>query len=220
MASNPPVAVIGLGTFGAAVAQDLAEHGHYVVGVDLDAGRANALADRVSQAVIADARDEQALRDAGVDQCRVGVVAIGENLEANLLCTMNLRLLEVPQIWVKSRSRTHRRILAKIGAQRIVNPEMEMGREVAQRIHNPFVGDTMSTGHGRMVVSLNAPERLVGRRLAELRLADRHGIECLGMLRGPALVRLSEDPVLEAEDTLLLLGRRQDLQRFGEAHCR
>ena len=220
MASHPSVAVIGLGTFGASVAQDLADFGHHVIGVDLDAARANGLADRLSQTVIADARDEAALRDAGVDQCQVAVVAIGENLEANLLCTMNLRLIEVPQVWVKSRSRTHRRILAKIGAQRIVNPEMEMGRQVAQRIHNPFVADYMSAGHGYTVVSFTVPGRLLGRRLADLQLAERHAIECLGLLRGPRLVRVSESPALEAEDTLLLLGRRQDLQRFGEAHCR
>ena len=220
MASYPSVAVIGLGTFGAAVARDLADYGHHVTGVDLDGGRVNALADQLSQTVIADARDEEALRDAGVDQCAVAVIAMGENLEANLLCAMNVRLLEVPMVWVKSRSRTHRRILAKIGAQRIVNPEMEMGRQVAQRIHNPHVGDYMSAGHGRTVVSLNAPARLLGRRLAEVRLAERHAIECLGVLRGPALVRVSEDPVLAADDTLLLLGRRADLQRFGESQCR
>ena len=220
MASHPSVAVIGLGTFGSSVAEDLANVGHHVVGLDLDEARVNALADALAQAVIADARDEAALRDAGVDQCGIAVVAIGENLEANLLCAMNLRLLEVPNVWVKSRSRTHRRILAKIGVQRIVNPEMEMGRQVAQRIHNPFVGDYMSASHGRTVVSLNAPDKLIGRRLASVRLAERHSIECLGLLRGPALVRMSDDPVLEADDTLLLLGRRQDLQRFGEAHCR
>ena len=220
MASHPSVAVIGLGTFGAAVAQDLAEFGHYVIGLDLDPSRANALADALSQTVIADAREEGALRDAGVDQCRVAVVAMGESLEANLLCTMNLRLLEVPVIWVKSRSRTHRRILTKIGAQRIVNPEMEMGRQVAQRIHNPFVGDYMQAGPGRSVVSFNVGGRLIGRRLGDLRLASRHAVECLGVLRGSRLLRASEDPTLEADDTLLLLGQRQDLQRFGEAHCR
>ena len=220
MASHPAVAVIGLGTFGASVAQDLTRYDHHVIGVDLDASRVNALADDLAQAVIADARDEAALRDAGVDQCRIAVVAMGENLEANLLCTMNLRVLDVPVIWVKSRSRTHRRILAKIGAQRIVNPEMEMGRQVAQRIHNPYVADYMSAGHGKTVVSLGVPARIVGRRLAEVRLTERHAIECLGVLRGPALVRVSDDPTLQAEDTLLLIGRRQDLQRFGEAHCR
>ena len=220
MASHPSVTVIGLGAFGAAVATDLAKYGHHIVGIDVLEARVNAVADEITQGVIADCRDEVALRDAGVDQCAVAVVAIGENLEANLLCAMNLRLLEVPTIWVKSRSRTHRRILTKIGVQHIVNPEMEMGRQIAQRIHNPFVGDYMTAGHGRTVVSFNAPTRLVGRHLSELRLPERNSIECLGVLRGSTLVRVSENPVLEAEDTMLLLGRRQDLQRFGEAHCR
>jgi trk system potassium uptake protein TrkA len=220
MAAYPSVAVIGLGTFGAAVAGDLTDYGHHVIGVDSDETRVNAVAETVTQSVIADARDEAALRDAGVDQCAVAVVAMGENLEASLLCAMNLKVFDVPNVWVKSRSRTHRRILSKIGVQRIVNPEMEMGRQVAQRIHNPFVGDYMSAGRGRTVVSFAAPEPLVGRRLAELRLPDKHSIECLGLLRGPKLLRMSDDPVLEADDTMLLLGRRQDLQRFGESHCR
>lgn len=220
MASHPSVAVIGLGTFGASVAGDLADYGHHVIGIDVDEKRVNTVAEAIPQAVIADARDEAALRDAGVDQCEVAVVAIGENLEANLLCSMNLRLLEVPSIWVKSRSRTHRRILSKIGVKHIVNPEMEMGRQVAQRIHNPFVGDYMSAGRGRTVVSFEAPKGLVGRRVAELRLPDKHEIEFLGLLRGSTLVRPEEDPSLEAEDTLLLVGRRAALQRFGEAHCR
>ena len=220
MASHPSVAVIGLGTFGAAVATDLAAYGHHVIGIDIDERPVNELSDRLAQTLIADARDEVALRDAGVDQCAIVVIAIGENLEANLLCAMNVRLLEVREVWVKSRSRNHRRILTRIGAHHVVNPEQEMGRQVAQRIHNPFVADYMTAGHGQTVVSFNVPKKLVGRPLDALALAERYEIECLGLLRGSQLVRVSTHPVLEAEDTLLLLGRRQELQRFGETQCR
>ena len=219
MASNPSVAVIGLGTFGASTAVGLAAFGHHVIGIDVNERRVSAVADDISQAVVADGSDEDALRDAGVDGCGAAVIAIGENLEANLLCAMNVRTLQVPSIWVKSRSRTHRRILERIGVQSVVNPEMEAGRQAAQRIHNPFVEDYMEVSHDRTVVSLGVPGRLVDRPLASLRLAERHGIECLGVLRGPGLVRVSEDPVLEREDVMLLLGRTRDLQRFGEANC-
>ncbi len=220
MASHPSIAVIGLGNFGEAVAVDLAAYGHHVIGIDTDERRVNDLSGKLAQTLIADARDELALRDAGVDQCETVVIAIGENLEANLLCAMNVRLLDVAQVWVKSRSRNHRRILTKIGAHTVVNPEQEMGRQVAQRIHNPFVADYMSARHGQTVVSFNVPAALVGRPLDAPKIKERFKIECLGVLRGTTLVRISEAPVVEAEDTLLLLGRRQDLHRFGETLCR
>ena len=213
------IAVIGLGTFGGTVARDLAAFGHHVIGIDLDEARVNAFADELSQAVIADARDERALRDAGVDQCDVVVIAMGEDLEANIVGAMNARVLSVKRIWGKSRSRTHRRILSKIGVDHVVNPEQDMGHRVAQTIHNPYVTDYMVAQGGITVVSLNASERLIGRSLSGIGFAERHAIECLGLLRAGRLHRLSDDPTIRADDALLLAGRRQDLQRFGEAQC-
>ena len=214
-----PVAVIGLGTFGGTVAGDLTSYGHHVLGIDIDEGRVNLFADGLSQCVIADARDENALRDAGVDQCDAVVIAMGENLEANIVGAMNARVLGVRHVWVKSRSRTHRRILTRIGVDHVVNPEQDMGRRVAQMIHNPYVRDYMVAAGNQTTVSLDAPERLVGRRLAQIDLGAGGGIACLGVLRRGKLHRPESDPTIEAEDTLLLLGRRQDLQRFGERHC-
>ena len=214
-----PVAVIGLGTFGGTVAADLAAFGHHVVGIDVDERRVQAFADDLAQAVIADARDERALQDAGVDQCDAAVIAMGEDLEANIVGTMNARMLGVRHVWVKSRSRTHRRILSKIGVDRVINPEQDMGHRVAQTIHNPFVADYMVAAAGRSVVSLNVPTRLVGRGVDSLHGTDQHPLDCLGLLRGGKLIRPEANPRIEEGDTLLLLGRRQALQRFAEAEC-
>ena len=214
-----PVAVIGLGTFGGTVAGDLASYGHHVLGIDVDEARVNLFADDLAQCVIADARDETALRDAGVDQCDAVVIAMGENLEANIVGAMNARVLGVRHVWVKSRSRTHRRILSRIGVDHVVNPEQDMGRRVAQVIHNPFVRDYMVAAGNQTAVSLDVPDRLVGRALSRVDFSAGGGIECLGVLRHGTLHRVGSDPTLKAEDTLLLLGRRADLQRFGEAHC-
>ena len=214
-----PVAVIGLGTFGATVAADLATFGHHVIGIDIDERRVNELADRIAQGVIADAREERALQDAGVDQCDAVVIAVGEDLEANIVGAMNARVLGVRQVWVKSRSRTHRRILSRIGVDHVVSPERDMGHRVAQTIHNPFVADYMVASGNLTVVSLNAPQRLVGRHLVAIGFAERHAIECLGLLRAGQLMRFAADPAVEPGDTLLLLGRRGDLQRFGEVQC-
>ena len=218
-ASIGPVAVIGLGTFGGTVARDLAGFGHHVIGIDVDDGRVNAFADELTQAVIADARDERALQDAGVDQCDAVVVAMGEDLEANIVGAMNARVLGVKHIWVKSRSRTHRRILSKIGVDHVVNPEQDMGHRVAQTIHNPFVADYMVATGGVTVVSLNAPRRLFGKSLRTIGFKDRFDIDCLGLLRKGVLHRYHDDPTVTDGDALLLLGRRKGLQRFGETQC-
>ena len=214
-----PVAVIGLGAFGGTVAKDLAAFGHHVIGIDVDEARVNDFAEDLSQALIADARDERALKDAGVDQCDAVVIAMGEDLEANIVGAMNARVLGVRHVWVKSRSRTHRRILSRIGVDHVVNPEQEMGHRVAQTIHNPFVADYMVAQGGKTIVSLNASTRLVGRSLHAIGFEDRHAIACLGLLRGGKLHRFAEDPAIAEGDALLLLGRRQDLQRFGESQC-
>ena len=214
-----PVAVIGLGTFGATIATDLATFGHHVIGVDLQERRVSDLADQLAQAVIADARDERALRDAGVDQCDAVVIAMGSDLEASLLAAVNARAIGVRLIWAKSRARAQRQILTAIGVDHVVNPERDMAHRVAQTIHNPFVTDYMIAADGQSVVSLAAPDRLVGRALKDVRFEAKYAVACLGLLREGTLHRFHADPEIERGDVLLLLGRRADLQRFGEAQC-
>ncbi|MDA8870166.1 TrkA family potassium uptake protein [Rhizobiaceae bacterium] len=213
------VAVIGLGTFGGTVATDLASFGHHVIGIDVSERRVNEFADELAQAVIADARDERALRDVGVDKCETVVIAMGEDLEANLLGAANARAIGVKRVWSKSRSRAHRRILTAIGIDHIVNPERDMGHRVAQTIHNPFVTDYMQTPAGQSVVSLSAPERIAGKAVSAIRLEERYAIHCLGLLRGEKVLAPHTDPTISVGDVLLLLGARSDLQRFGEDKC-
>ena len=158
-------AVIGLGTFGTIVASELARFGNHVLGIDALERNVAQVADTLAEAVIADGRDEQALREAGVGNYDVAVVAIGEDLEANILCTMNVKLLGVPTIWVKAMSRTHHRILTKLGADRVIQPEQEIGRHIAQMLHNPLVRDYVSLGNGFHVVDFRVPESLDGKRV-------------------------------------------------------
>ena len=94
-----------------------------------------------------------------------------------------------------------------------------MGRRIAQTIHNPFVTDYMVAAGNQTIVSLNAPGRLIGKTLQQIDFRDRHQIECLGLLRKSQLHRLEADPTIEDGDTLLLLGRRSPLQKFGESQC-
>lgn len=211
------VAVIGLGTFGTTVASELARFGNYVLGIDTIERNVSRFADTLAEAVIADGRDEQALREAGVGNCDVAVVAIGEELEANILCTMNVKLLGVPTIWVKAMSRTHHRILTKLGADRVTQPEQEIGRHIAQMLHNPLVRDYVSLGNGFHVVDFLVPEGLDGKRVDEVGLADEFELRSLGLMRGSEFISCeSGGAELQVDDKLLLLGRRENLRRFAD----
>ncbi|MFN3613960.1 MAG: potassium channel family protein, partial [Rubrimonas sp.] len=196
-------AVIGLGGFGGTVATELARFGNRVLGIDVDERRVARYADQLSEAIIADGRDEQTLRDAGLASYDVAVVAIGENLEANILCTMNAKLIGVSTVWVKGRDRTHHRILAKIGADRVVEPEREIGLHIAQMLHNPMVRDYVSLGNGFHVVNIVVPERMDGRSIDRLRLADRFELRCLGLMRGTEFIDCAEGGVaLRTDDRM------------------
>ena len=116
--------VVGLGNFGSSVAKELQRFGNHVIGIDISEARVANLADTLSQAMIVDARDDAALRDAGFGDCDTAVVAMGSDLEASILSAMNLKLVGVQVVWAKATTRTHHRILKKLGVDRIVHPEV------------------------------------------------------------------------------------------------
>ena len=210
-------AVIGLGTFGSTVAGELARFGNPVLGIDIDERRVSAMADSLSEVVIADGRDEAALREAGVGDYDVAVVAIGEDLEASILCTMNVKLLGVGAIWVKAMSRTHHRILSKMDVDRVILAEQEIGQHVAQMLHNPLVRDYVSLGNGYIVVDLKVPEQLDGKAVGDVALLSQHDLRMLGAMRdGEFLSCESGELVLREGDKLLVLGKRINLRKFGD----
>lgn len=210
-------AIIGLGTFGSTVAAELVRFGNHVLGIDLDEKRVSRMADSLSEALIADGRDELALREAGIGQYDVVVVAMGEDLEASILCTMNARLLGVKTVWVKASSRTHHRILNKLGADRIVHPEEEVGQHIAQMLHNPLVRDYVSLGNGFHIVNMTVPEHLADQTIGSLKLHDRFELRCLGLMRGHDFISCENGMAqLHPDDRLLLLGRRTALRKFSD----
>ena len=218
--SGKDIAVIGLGTFGGSVARTLAEFGNRVLGIDISDAEAARHADLLGQVVIADGRDEEALREAGVGAYDTVVVAIGEDLEANILCTMNVRMLGVKRVWVKALSKTHHRILHKLGADRVIHPEEEIGQHIAQTLHNPLVQDYVSLGNGFYVVDVQIPDVLDGHLLAP-DTVSANKVHCLGQMRGTGLLAVDAAGwQLRTGDKLLMLGRRDDLRRFGEAILR
>jgi trk system potassium uptake protein TrkA len=209
--------VIGLGTFGSTVATELARFGNHVLGIDSQEEPVGSLLGELTEALIVDARNEEALREAGVGDCDVAVIAIGEDIEASIICAMNVKMLGVPCIWVKAMTKTHHRILSKIGVDRVIEPEQEIGRHVAQKLHNPLIRDYLSLGNGFHIVDIRAPERLDGKKLGPVIAEWETRVRCLGVMRGTDfLAGESAGITLATDDKLLLLGGRRDLRDFSE----
>ncbi len=211
-------AVIGLGAFGSAVATELARFGNQVIGVDSDERRVAQMAATLSSAVILDTTDEMALKEAGIDQYDIALIAIGRDIQASILTTMNLKMLGIGTIWVKASNKTHHRILSKLGADRVILPEQEMGRHIAQMLNNPVAQDYVSLGNGFSVVNIVIPERLTGRDLSSLGIGTGYDLRLLGVMRGTEFRSAhTANLVLEEDDKLTLLGKRPELRRFGDA---
>lgn len=210
--------VVGLGNFGSTVATELQRFGNHVIGIDISEERATAHAEELSQSVIGDARDEDVLREAGFADCEMGLVAMGENLEASILAAINLKLIGVETVWAKATTKTHHRVLSRLGVDRVIHPEVEIGQHIAQMLHNPMVRDYVSLGNGFHVVNFRIPDSLEGKNLADLPHAGKFNLRCIGVMRGTDyLGQDGQDCMLESDDLLILLGKRKDLRDFASS---
>ncbi len=208
--------VIGLGTFGATIATELTRMGNHVLGVCSDELNVNRLSEELTEIVRADFRDEDALRDAGVGNHDVAIVAISNDLEASILTTMTVKFLGVETIWVKAMNKAHHRIITKLGVDRVLLPEIEMGQHVAQMLNFPTMRDYMSLGNGFHLVVMNVPSALHEQNLHSEDLLPKFDLKPLGLMRGSEMVPINAEVVPMAEaDRLMLLGRSADLREFG-----
>lgn len=212
---NRDYVVIGLGAFGRTIATELARFGNNVLCIDREEKLVSQIAPSVTSALILDSSDETALREAGVDQYGVAVVAIGQDIEASILTVMNLKMLGLKKVWVKAMNRTHHRILTKIGADRVMLPEQDMGRHVAHMLNNPAVQDYVALGNGFSIVNLELQAQQAGKTLVDLPV-EKFGLRLLGLMRGTQYLPCDSALQFEADDKLIVLGKAQDLRGFGE----
>lgn len=208
-------AVIGLGYFGRTVAHELTRLGHDVLAIDIQDKVVNSIADQFTHAVIADATDERALRELNIAQYDAVLVAIGENIEASILCTMQLKTLGVKEIWVKALTAQHHKILVRLGATRIVHPEHEMGMRIAQALNYPMVSHYINLGHDYFVVEVIASSKLESMRLNKLLGESGSDVALVAIKRGEQL-RLNADPdfMLASQDRIILIGRLSELLKL------
>ena len=209
-------AVIGLGRFGAAASLELMKMGHSVLGVDADPKIVDKYADRLTRAVIADVSDGAVVEELGLDNYDVVLVAIGEDMQASLLCVVHLKTLGIQTVWVKASSHAQHLILNKLGVARVIHPEEEMGLRIAQALSYPMVNDYIPIGNGEFVVEIRVSERLDGVPLSQI---VRDGPDAPQVLllkhRSQATVHPPADHVVHAKDLLVMYGTLESLRALA-----
>lgn len=204
--------VIGLGRFGSAVALKLQELGNEVMVVDANADQVQRLSDHVTYAVVADARDEEVLESLGAKNYDCAVVAIGEDLAASILITLNLKSLGVPQVICKAKDEQQRRALEKIGADRVLIPERETGIKLAQKLTSESVLDFIELSNEFGIVEIKTPTPWVGKNLRTLNVRAKYGVSVIALRKGEQIVvALDPDYELSAADVLVLIGANDQL---------
>ncbi len=207
------VVVIGLGRFGSGLARTLFETGHEVLGLDTDLRRVEDAAEFTTQAAQVDATDEEALREMGVRNFEIGVVAIGADLKSSILVTLLLKRLGVKTVISKAQDDLHGEILQRVGADRVVFPERDTGVRVAHALTTPNLVDYLEVIPGYGIAKLVVPPTLSGRELGQLALKATFGLTTLILRRGEELiVNPSRSEVVNQGDVLVLAGRDEQLE--------
>jgi trk system potassium uptake protein len=209
------VLVIGLGRFGGAAARELERLGNEVLAIDQSESIVNDIAPDVTHAVQLDATDEDALRSVGAGEFGYAIVAISTAMEASIFATMALKNLGVGHVIVKAATELHGAILERVGADRVVYPEREMGSRVAHAIGIPNVIDYLDVAPRFGIVKLKPPTSYVGRSLKDLDLPGRLQISPIVLRRGSEVTfNPHRDVVIAADDELILMGSDDNLERL------
>lgn len=212
-----PVAVIGLGRFGTALAIQLADSGYEVLAVDSRPEVVQRLSGRLSQVVCADATDIEALRDIGVADFMRAVVAIGDDREASILCTSILNELGVDDIWAKALNEQHANILRRVGAHHVIMPEQDMGERVAHLVSGGIL-DYFEVDAGYVVGRIKPPKSVIGERVRDVNFLKKFNVSLAAVKIEFTESFAHPDPetVLSYGTELLVCGAPADIEALAE----
>ena len=206
--------VIGLGRFGASLAQQLCKLGAEVLALDVRGDLVQQIAQNVTHAVVGDAQDKEVLKALGVRNLDCAIIAIGDNLAASVLITMNLKELGVPFVVCKAHDDTHRRVLEKLGVDRVLIPEQESAQRLARTLNSHNVLDYIELSEDFGILDVPAPASWVGKTLRELNVRAKLGVNIIAVENGGKTnVSPSADYAICAGDTLVVLGDNIALEK-------
>ena len=211
------IVVLGLGVFGSTITKTLSQYGCEVVAVDKCPECVQRVSEFATKAVIGDITDKQFLVDLGLEEFDVGIVAIGNHLEESLLGVLNLKEIGIPYIIAKAKNKRFKAILEKIGADRIIRPEKEMGERVARTLLRKNITDLVELDENYSLVEMKVPQAWVGHTLSSLDLRKKYGINILGqreMETQKIELSVNTEYVLRMNDHFLMVAETEKIERF------
>jgi trk system potassium uptake protein TrkA len=211
------ILVVGLGRFGSSAALTLYKMGHEVLVIDKNNELVQELADSVTYAVQANATDEAALRSIGIRNFDVAVIAIGNDLETSILATALIKEMGVKKVVAKAQNDLHGKILEKVGADRVIYPEREMGARLAKYLSGTNILEYIELSPEFSLLEVEAPKKLAGKSLRQLNLRARYGITVVAIRHGDKIiVSPNADDLIAEGDLLVVVGETTSLDRWEE----
>jgi trk system potassium uptake protein TrkA len=212
-------AVIGLSTFGIALARELARDGKEVLAIDVDEQKIDLAKDFTDHAFAADATDKEALRQLGIKDVDVAVVSVGPNIAPSVMVTMYLKEMGTKLIVAKALSEDHGKLLSLVGADRVVFPQKDSAVRTAKAIQAPPIGAYMPLVEGFSILEIPSPKSFWGATLNQLSLRRRYGVSVMVIRRAEphgAVVFPRAEDTIEEGDNLLLFGEDGNLRKIQE----
>lgn len=213
-------AVIGLGRFGASVAKTLSEKGYQVLAIDLDEDKVQDFSEVVAQAVCVDATDEKALKAVGIEDIDVAVVSVGNNIEASILITLALKEIGIKEVITKSVTDDQGKVLERIGADKIIFPERDMGTRLANSLTSPKVSEHIGLSSECSIIEIKPPKEFVGKSLKQLNLRVNYGLNIIAIKSIDKDNKETVNPIPEADykikgqDKLMIVGPNENIERL------
>ena len=219
MAPTKKFIMLGMGTFGTALTRKLAANGCQVTGVDQRRERLDLVKNVVHEAVIGDSTDRQVLENLAIRDATAVFISLGENISTSLLATLHVKELGARNVIVKGVTLEHGKILEHVGADRVVFPEEEVARELADRMTWPNVLDYLPIDPDYSVAEVAMPASLSGWTLADANLRSRIGVHVMGIkdvMRGKFEMFPDGKTMLLEDQVLLVVGREKELAALRE----
>lgn len=207
--------VIGCGRFGSSIASTLNSLGHEVLAIDADEDKVKDISEFVTYAIQADVTDENALKELGIRNFDVVIVSIGSNYQASIMATLIAKELGVKKVIAKAHDALHGKVLSKIGADKIIYPERDMGVRVAHNLVSSNILDFIELSSDYSILEINALEQWENKTLKELRLPSKFGINVMAIKRGKDInVSPYADDMIIKGDILIVIGSTEDIDKI------
>ncbi|QEK12497.1 TrkA family potassium uptake protein [Crassaminicella thermophila] len=207
--------VIGCGRFGSSVAKTLYGLGFDVLAIDSNEDVIQGIADSVTHAVQADATEEAALKSLGMRNFDVAVITVGSNIQSSIMATLIVKELGVKYVVAKAQNEQHAKVLYKIGADRIVFPERDMGVRVAHNLVSSNILDYIELAPDYSIVEISALQEWEGNNLRELNMRAKYGINVMAIKHGTEInISPSATDIVKKGDVLVVIGHNDDIQKI------